>query len=120
MRNVFITGAAAGIGLAVARRFSGQGYFVGLYDINRDALDATMQGAEFSNAVCGHCDVTSAASIEAALADFTSHTPPVCLSYTDGPDRKNNNVSGRCKGKGSEWRLRAQSTLAVVASYKAR
>ena len=74
MKSIFITGAAAGIGLATARRFAAQGWFVGLYDINREALQAAMAGGEFPSACSGYCDVTSRESIDAALADFASHT----------------------------------------------
>ena len=74
MKSIFITGAAAGIGLATARRFAAQGWFVGLYDINREALQAALAGGEFPNACRGFCDVTSRESIDVALADFASHT----------------------------------------------
>jgi NAD(P)-dependent dehydrogenase (short-subunit alcohol dehydrogenase family) len=74
MKSVFITGAGAGIGLATARRFAGQGYFVGLYDINREALAEAMASGDFPQACSGHCDVRSRESIDAALAEFASHT----------------------------------------------
>lgn len=74
MKTVLITGAAHGIGLATARRFSSQGWYVGLYDINREGLDRLLDSGEFPNA-CGHyCDVTDRASIEEALQHFSSHT----------------------------------------------
>lgn len=38
MKRVFISGAAAGIGLATARQFAAAGYAVGIGDINADAL----------------------------------------------------------------------------------
>ena len=52
MRTIFITGAAQGIGLATARHFSSLGWFVGLYDINKDALDDLLADGTFTNA-CG-------------------------------------------------------------------
>lgn len=74
MKSVFITGAAHGIGLATAKRFAQQGCFVGLYDINRQGLAAALASDDFPQACSGHCDVTSRESIDAALADFASHT----------------------------------------------
>ncbi len=74
MKSVFITGAAAGIGLATARRFSSQGWFVGLYDINEFGLESAKGSGDFPKARFGKCDVTSRESIEAALKDFTAQT----------------------------------------------
>ena len=74
MKSVFITGAAQGIGLATARRFAAQGWFVGLYDINADALDALLACGEFPNACGCACDVTRRESIAAALEHFSSHS----------------------------------------------
>lgn len=39
-RSIFITGAAAGIGRAVAQRFARAGWFVGLYDVDEAAVQA--------------------------------------------------------------------------------
>ena len=36
MKAIFITGAAQGIGLAIARLFAEKGWLVGLYDINEN------------------------------------------------------------------------------------
>jgi NAD(P)-dependent dehydrogenase (short-subunit alcohol dehydrogenase family) len=74
MRTIFITGAAHGIGLATARRFAAQGWHVGLYDINRDGLESLLSSGDFPNACGQYCDVTDAASIEAALTHFSEHT----------------------------------------------
>ncbi len=74
MKTIFITGAAHGIGLATARRFAAQGWFVGLYDINRDGLESLLHSGDFPNA-CGHyCDVTDPMSIDEALDHFARHT----------------------------------------------
>lgn len=73
-RTIFITGAANGIGLATARRFSSQGWFVGLYDINSEALQGLLDSGEFPSACAQHCDVTSRESIEQALAHFAQHS----------------------------------------------
>lgn len=74
MKTLFITGAAQGIGLATARRFSAKGWFVGLYDINSDALDSLLASGDFPQACAGYCDVTRRDSIEEAFRDFAGHT----------------------------------------------
>jgi NAD(P)-dependent dehydrogenase (short-subunit alcohol dehydrogenase family) len=74
MKTIFITGAAHGIGLATARRFASQRWYVGLYDINTEALDTLLGSDEFPNACGQYCDVTDRASVEAALQHFAGNT----------------------------------------------
>ena len=74
MKSIFITGAAHGIGLATARRFASQGWFVGLYDINRESLQSLLDSGEFPRACGQGCDVTDRASVEAALDHFSKET----------------------------------------------
>ncbi len=74
MKTMFITGAAHGIGLATARRFAARGWYVGLYDINTQAVEDLLASAEFPNACGRFCDVTRRDSIEEALAQFSEHT----------------------------------------------
>lgn len=74
MKTVFITGAAAGIGLLTARRFADEGYFVGLYDINKKGIEELLGSGEFVHACGGFCDVTQSNSIAEALADFSEKT----------------------------------------------
>ena len=74
MKTLFITGGAQGIGLATAKHFAAQGWFVGLYDINTAALEQLMASGEFPNACAHHCDVTRRDSIEEALAHFSDQT----------------------------------------------
>jgi NAD(P)-dependent dehydrogenase (short-subunit alcohol dehydrogenase family) len=74
MKTIFITGAAQGIGQTTAMRFAAQGWFVGLYDINDEALAVLLNSGDFPNACGAHCDVTQRNSIEEALAHFSEHT----------------------------------------------
>jgi NAD(P)-dependent dehydrogenase (short-subunit alcohol dehydrogenase family) len=71
MKTVFITGAAHGIGLATAKSYASQGWYVGLYDINHEALEALLASGDFANACARHCDVTQRGSIEEAFAHFS-------------------------------------------------
>ena len=74
MKTVFITGAASGIGLITAKLFAKQGYFVGLYDINKEEINTLLKSDQFPN-VCGcFCDVTDVDSIKEALEHFSHHT----------------------------------------------
>lgn len=74
MKTIFITGAAHGIGLATARHFAARGWFVGLYDVNAEALRSLLDSGEFPHA-CGQvCDVTDADSVTAAFSHFSDHT----------------------------------------------
>lgn len=78
VRSIFITGAASGIGLATARRFAREGWFVGMYDVNEAALQAaadsvrTIKGC--AGVASGRLDLLDAASCESALAHFLSHS----------------------------------------------
>lgn len=66
MPSIFISGAATGIGRAVAERFLAEGWTVGAYDIDPVTWS--------DEVVAGHLDVRDAASWDAALADFATHT----------------------------------------------
>jgi NAD(P)-dependent dehydrogenase (short-subunit alcohol dehydrogenase family) len=71
-RSVVVTGAAAGIGRAVARRFHAAGYLVGAYDVDRAGLDSL--AAELDGVVTGALDVRDAAEWGQRLAGFTERT----------------------------------------------
>ncbi len=74
MKTIFITGAAHGIGLATARHFAAQGWYVGLYDINQEGLQKLLDSGEFTRACGQACDVTDRHSIAAAFEHFSEHT----------------------------------------------
>ncbi len=72
-RAIFITGGASGIGRACAERFSREGWFVGIYDI--DVAGAAMLALSLGsdNACSGKLDVRDAGSWSGALAAFWEH-----------------------------------------------
>jgi len=74
MKSVFITGAASGIGLQTAQLFAAQGYFVGLYDINKEEITRLLKSEQFPHACGCFCDVTDSESIAAALKHFTNNS----------------------------------------------
>ncbi len=59
-KSIFITGAAAGIGRAVAERFAKAGWFVGLYDVDEAAVQALAQQLGPQQCHAGKLDVASA------------------------------------------------------------
>jgi len=73
-KAVFITGAASGIGLASARRFAAEGWFVGLSDIDMTGLKAALAAIGLDNGATFGLDVRDRAAWTAALADFTRLT----------------------------------------------
>lgn len=62
-----VTGAASGIGAAIAEAFAARGARVALLDMNRDAVQA--RAATISGAHAVACNVTDSASVAAAVAE---------------------------------------------------
>ena len=67
-RVAIITGAARGIGAGTAKRFADEGAAVAVLDINEDQAQETAAGLGATKAVGISCNVTDAASVEAAVA----------------------------------------------------
>jgi len=64
-----VTGAARGIGLAVAKRFLGEGWRVALLDIEEQLLRNAVAGFESPERTMGlTCDVSDAGAVNAAMA----------------------------------------------------
>ena len=74
MQAVFITGAATGIGNAIAERFARSGWFVGLFDVNGTRCQELASSDVFPAAIGGFCDVTDRESVASALDTFAAKT----------------------------------------------
>jgi NAD(P)-dependent dehydrogenase (short-subunit alcohol dehydrogenase family) len=69
-KTIFITGAASGIGLASARRFAAEGWFVGLSDIDAAGLNAALTAIGPDNGATYKLDVRDREAWDNALGDF--------------------------------------------------
>lgn len=72
--SIFITGAAAGIGQAVARLFAAQGWFVGLYDVDLAGVQALAAELTNKKAMAGSLNVTDSQGWQTALEAFFQRT----------------------------------------------
>jgi 2-dehydro-3-deoxy-L-rhamnonate dehydrogenase (NAD+) len=79
-RVAIVTGAARGIGRAIAERFAASGARVAIWDIDGAAAKST--AAEIAGAIDLACDVTDPATIAAALAatDARLGTPDILVN----------------------------------------
>ena len=72
---VVVTGAAGGIGLALARRFGSAGAKVAMLDLNREAVDTSAEilRAEGIDALALGCDVADPGAVVAAVEAVMDH-----------------------------------------------
>lgn len=68
MKSVVVTGAAAGLGAGIARKFDAEGFRVGVLDLDPGKTRAA--AAAFQNGVALVADVTDQGTVEAVFADF--------------------------------------------------
>ena len=91
MTTIAIIGAGHGLGLAVARRFGGEGFSVALIARNRDRVDelARILAAERVTAQGFIANVRDAASLTAALASAAEQLGPIeVLQYSPVPAKE--------------------------------
>ncbi len=69
-KRVFISGAAQGIGEAIARLFAQQGWTVGIYDVNQQQAETLVKEVGQS-AKAGYLDVSHYDQWQVALKNFT-------------------------------------------------
>lgn len=73
-KSIFITGAASGMGLATARRFAGEGWLVGGYDVNQVGLERLRDELGAENCIVRRLDVTDREDYRAAIEEFAAAT----------------------------------------------
>ena len=90
MTSIAIIGAGPGLGAAVARRFGGEGFTVGLISRNQEHLDTLVDdlATDGVQARGFAADVRDPASVAAALAQVTGTLGPIeVLQYSPLPHR---------------------------------
>src|SRR5215831_380123 len=83
-RVAVVTGAASGMGLAIARHLAARGHSVGLLDLQGDAA---LQAAEDLRregvaAIAVKVDVTDRAAVDAALGEVRAQLGPIRIMVT--------------------------------------
>jgi len=69
-RTAFVTGAAGGLGLAIARRFAEEGAIVALVDLDAERLKTAVASLPLGKGVALACDVTDRTALKSALDAF--------------------------------------------------
>jgi len=89
-RVAIVTGSARGIGAGTAQRFAEEGAAVAVLDLDQGAAETTAKGLGAEKAVGVACDVSDAASVEAAVARVVAELgPPDILVNNAGVTRDN-------------------------------
>jgi catechol 2,3-dioxygenase-like lactoylglutathione lyase family enzyme len=84
-KGVLITGAAMGIGAAVARRLAGQGHRLTLMDINGSALERLVAAAMRTKRYCLLRHSRSGSAVQSGLGRiivYTKHIPEMIAFYS--------------------------------------
>ena len=92
-RSAVVTGAARGIGLAVAQRLAAKGAKVALWDLDAEALNTAQAAfADPQSALPCTLDITEEAAVEAAMARTTEALGPPDILVNNagitGPNQK--------------------------------
>ena len=81
-RVAVVTGAASGMGLAIARRLAARGDRVALLDLHRDATQRLASELRDAGAIGVAADVTDRAAVDAALDEVRAALGPVAIMVT--------------------------------------
>jgi NAD(P)-dependent dehydrogenase (short-subunit alcohol dehydrogenase family) len=71
-KRVVVTGGASGIGLAIGKRFAGEGARVGLIDTSAAAMSAALEGLDADTLVGVIADVTSEVELQDAFVQMNT------------------------------------------------
>ena len=84
-RTAIVTGAASGLGRAIAERFGTDGRHVALFDLNEEAATEAAEAiaAKGGRAIGYRVDVTDRAAIEKAVADVATKLGPPTILVND-------------------------------------
>ena len=77
-RSVIVTGAASGIGLAIAKRLAEEGMVVGVLDMNAEAAAKAVAEIEAAGgrAAAGICDITDYEAVKKTAAEVEAKIGP--------------------------------------------
>jgi len=83
-RVAVVTGAASGMGLAIARHLAARGERVALLDCNREAAERAAKDlrAAAAAAIAVQADVTDRAAVDAALDEVRAQLGPIAIMVT--------------------------------------